>query len=79
MHALAFTGGAADPVREEMLPYLECEFGNPSSAHAYGRGPAPAVALGAIRFTLGRYAAEVEIDHVSALIAGKVIEMRGQQ
>ena len=39
---------ATTPVREEvleeMLPYLEREFGNPSSTHVYGREPASAVA-----------------------------------
>jgi len=44
---------ATTPVRpevlEECLPYFKADFGNPSSAHAYGRNPAQAVALARVR------------------------------
>ncbi len=35
----------APEVIDAMLPYLQKEFGNPSSSHAYGRAPKQVIAL----------------------------------
>ena len=69
------TTPVAPEVREAMLPYLEREFGNPSSAHAYGAsakaepstvltamGLDEARAVGAVRLSIGHDNTAAEID-----------------
>ena len=49
MNTIYLDYNATTPVRtevlEEMLPYFKSDFGNPASAHVYGRNPARAVSL----------------------------------
>ncbi len=62
-----------------MRPYLEERFGDPSSAHEYGRVALEGVeqreldaerALAAVRLSLGQDATAADVDAAAALAAG---------
>ena len=68
-----------DPeVIEAMRPFLENDFGNPSSSHWYGIKPKKAVewAKGTLRFSVGKMTTEAEIDKAIRVVAEAVKKLR---